>query len=68
MRLHDYVETMLKAIVGVEIVPDIAGRQMEGEPEPSARRPRGRRRWPGPLARSEAAAMAQAVRDAGNRA
>ena len=63
----DYVETMLKAIVGVEIPAELAGRQVEGEPEPSARRPRGRRRAasasrPG----DEAAAMAQAVRDAGN--
>ncbi len=28
---------------------ELAGRQMEGEPEPSARRPRGRRRGPGPV-------------------
>ena len=38
----DYVATMLKAIVGLELVLDVAHRQVEGEPEPLRRRSRGR--------------------------
>ena len=48
---------------------ELAGRQVEGEPEPSARRPRRRRRGPGatgPAAKRRR--WPQAVRDAGNTA
>ena len=64
----DYVETMLKAIVGVEIpLTSLVGKWKVSQNRPRADRDGvadGLAQWPG----SEAAAMAQAVRDAGNAA
>jgi len=64
----DYVETMLKAIVGVEIVlSSLVGKWKVTQNRPRADREgvaAGLAAWPG----DEAAAMAQAVRDAGNTA
>jgi len=64
----DYVETMLKAIVGVEIpLTSLVGKWKVSQNRPRADREgvaEGLAQWPG----SEAAAMAQAVRDAGNAA
>ncbi|MCK7496776.1 MAG: FMN-binding negative transcriptional regulator [Comamonadaceae bacterium] len=39
----DYVQQMLRAIVGIEI-PRTAGRQVEGQPEPQRGRPARRGR------------------------
>lgn len=62
----DYVETMLKAIVGVEIVlTSLVGKWKMSQNRPRADREgvvAGLAQWPG----DETAAMAQAVRDAGN--
>ena len=65
----DYVETMLRAIVGVEIELTLARRQVEGEPEPPARRPRRRRRRPGRRGRRRSARRMAAggARPAGER-
>jgi len=64
----DYVETMLKAIVGVEIpLNSLVGKWKVSQNRPRADREgvaAGLAQWPG----DEAAAMAQAVRDAGNTA